>query len=316
MKNEINVDFSIIICTIDRNRMVVALVDQIIENHKLFNYEIVIVENSGNRNLVEDLRSKIKKVQCSERILVVETTPGLAHARNLGFQICSGKFIVFLDDDIEIHSNFLDPLSSIFGRDQEIVGIGGRILGDIPKHNSRLERYLVTQEGKVKKSGRAYWFYGEITEKEVDWIPGCFMAYRRRVLLSLQFNIGLENGPTGGYSLGEDLDFSLKAASLGKLVATPRIEVIHNLALNQRTNWKFMDEGIGRLLAHLTRNFPGKIKLSWVVTYLLLDFIRALVSKVVPGIDPRNRVPWERILSFYAEMKNPILLTKIDGEDK
>jgi GT2 family glycosyltransferase len=303
-----NCEFSIIICTINRASLVMNLVSNLIELHAKSNFEIVIVENSGDDALFEELNERVVKLKTKEKLYLVKSYPGLPTARNLGVSVSSGEFIVFLDDDIYFEKNFLDTLKSIFYRDDEVVGVGASIQNATLDFNKPRFCFANHREGKITKSGRAFWFTNLEGESDVDWIPGCFMAYRRRIFESIRFDPNLQKGPTKGYALGEDLDFSLRANKFGKLIATGEIRINHNFAKNGREDWDTMDPALGRLLAHLARSQKEKVRFSNAITFLVFSSIYIAITRIVPKIDGRNRRILGRISAFVSECNTPTLI--------
>ena len=138
------------------------------------------------------------------------------------------------------------------------------------------------------------------------------MAYRLKVINDFRFETRLENGPLGGYALGEDLDFSHRVSKVSKLLYLGNISIFHKLAPNNRTNWLRMDEGIGRLRAFLLNRFPEDLRISRVIFSLIIegsfDLIRIHVTRkknVGEGY-----VHFTRLRSFYLERRECKLLSK------
>jgi GT2 family glycosyltransferase len=303
-----NFEFSIIICTINRASLVISLVLNLIELHVKSDFEIIIVENSGNDALFEELNDRLTKLETKRKLHLIKSNPGLPTARNLGVSVSSGEFIVFLDDDIYFEENFLDTLKSIFSRDDEVVGVGALIQNATRGFDRPTLCFVNQREGKIAKSGRAFWFTNLKGESDVDWIPGCFMAYRRRIFEFIGFDPNLQKGPTKGYALGEDLDFSLRANKLGKLIATGEIRINHSFAQNGREDWETMDPALGRLLAHLARSQKEKVRFSNAITFLVFSSIYIAITRIVPKIDGRNRRILGRISAFVSECNTPTLI--------
>src|SRR5262249_39652989 len=64
---------------------------------------------------------------------------------------------------------------------------------------------------------------------EGDWLPGCGMMWKTATVLNVGFNEDFE-----GYSLGEDLDFSLRAGREGRLFIAPAARLKHLHAADGR----------------------------------------------------------------------------------
>jgi GT2 family glycosyltransferase len=139
---------------------------------------------------------------------VVQGTRGLTKQRNAGFRALppATKYVLFLDDDVELAPNYLASMESLFDQHADIVlASGGVCAADGP----RLGR-AVTREEAI-----AGVLQHRCEDKAVpsEGAYGCNMFVRRSVLESEGFD---ERLPLEGWL--EDYDFSVRCARRGRVV--------------------------------------------------------------------------------------------------
>ena len=95
----------------------------------------------------------------------------------------------------------------------------------------------------------------------------------------------------------------------GGLEAIGHVAIIHNLAVNNRRNWKLMDEGIGRWTAYLQRTKPELINQKIVLILFIFDSIKIQVANIISTFRGHKeyRDPFRRVRSYKAEVLNPTL---------
>ena len=161
------------------------------------------------------------------RTLTVKRT-GVVAAMNVGLDAARGDIICFIDDDAVPHSDWLAKIETHFLRDPELVGLGGRDRMYIEKDK------LV--EGKKRVVGKLQWFGRMIANhhlgvgkpREVDFLKGVNMSYRRKAIENMHFDRRMKG--TGAQTHFE-LSFCLTLKRAGcKLVYDPQIVVDHYLA--------------------------------------------------------------------------------------
>lgn len=319
-----NYSHTVVVCTRDR----VAEIVEFLENFsKISNFELVkviIVENSISKENAQTLRKLIEAAPQFSNVRVIQSLPGLARARNASFSLLSSNIVHFMDDDLGLPTNYFEYIDEVFVKYPQIAGLAPHIENNVNKSNVRLRvmiekalGYVFRTEGKLSKSGRARWIPKSGKQYEVEWLPGCCMVYRTDAITNIKFDTGLENGPLGGYALGEDLEFSHRISKRAKLIGLGEISVQHKLAPNDRTNWIKMDEGIGRLRASILAKFPDDVRLSRILLSLLLagafDFIRIKITR--KKTVSKNYIQFTRLRYFLMERTEPKLVT-LEAEDE
>lgn len=99
-----------------------ALKNQTLADH---NWELILIDNASSPSI--KLSDFIDSGPANLR-LVVEQKLGLTSARRRGFSEAKGEFIVLVDDDNELDSNYLAYVMAIFEDYPGIGSIGGKVL--------------------------------------------------------------------------------------------------------------------------------------------------------------------------------------------
>jgi glycosyltransferase involved in cell wall biosynthesis len=115
--------FSVIICTYNPDkRLILRALKSITGQQKSssFSSETIVVDNNSTNLFFEDEEIKKAMAAITSFKLVKETKQGLAHARLKGFSEAGGQWIVFVDDDNELESNYLIKLQEAISSNPEV----------------------------------------------------------------------------------------------------------------------------------------------------------------------------------------------------
>ena len=90
------------------------------------NLEIIFVDNASTDNSVDYVVNNYK----DNRIKIIQNDKnyGVPGGRNIGFKSSKGEFIVFLDNDTEVDSNWLKELVKVFESDSKIAVAQAKLL--------------------------------------------------------------------------------------------------------------------------------------------------------------------------------------------
>jgi cellulose synthase/poly-beta-1,6-N-acetylglucosamine synthase-like glycosyltransferase len=184
--------------------------------------EVVVVlrrDDLPSRDLLEEFASRLPTLARLE-----VDAPGQVHALNSGLAVVRGDIVAITDDDAAPRPDWLARIADWFGKDARIGGVGGR---DWVHHGERLEDGARPVVGKLQWYGRCIGNHhlGVGEAREVDFLKGANMSYRRRALGSLRFDSLLRGS---GAQVHNDLAFSLAVRRRGwKLVYDPAVAVDH-----------------------------------------------------------------------------------------
>jgi len=228
---------SIIICTKDRKDDLFKAIRSI-EAQTRIPDELIIVDAS----ISQDFRSELLETFNRINIKYLHASPGLTKQRNLGIRASSGDIIVFFDDDVILHTEYLFYIEKVFAEDLEnkIGGAMGKII-NINKNSLRFKLnqlyskiFFLTSEGngKLKSSGLPTHPFTLHSKNpiEVEVLSGAQMAYRREIFKYEMFDEKLST-----YSYLEDVDFSYRIFKRGyKLIYQPKALIEHMVSLVSR----------------------------------------------------------------------------------
>jgi GT2 family glycosyltransferase len=288
----------IIICTQERTDALRKILTSLSLCLHIEAIEITVIENSPKFDNYE----KVAKV-CAEygtilKINLLHSLPGLPRSRNLGIDSTEAQILTFLDDDVRVPSHYFIQMDSFLSQNPSFSGYGPRIAGTRTGH-----RELTKNAGRVTKSGRSYWFVKSNQVQWADWLPGCAMTFRREAIGNLRFNPQLENGPAGGYALGEDVDFGIRFSRTNKIGFDPQNEIIHELSIQNRSSAYKMELAIGAWHAYLVKNYSDQVKFSKSFAWILLSSIKYLLI----NLRSKNSYKFPRVRAFFEEIHNPKL---------
>jgi GT2 family glycosyltransferase len=163
----------------------------------------------------QDLKAETLRMQ---GVCFVAGPLGLTFQRNTGVASVHRDcdLINFLDDDVELHPNYLRNGCEFMVQHPEVVGIsdGGMIAnGASTGELSRSEAIRLVKSSQEDTSGRFWPRYG---------LYGCDMMVRRGVAEKTPFDTRLRY-----YALYEDLDFSARCGRLGLLAGVAGCQIVH-----------------------------------------------------------------------------------------
>lgn len=149
---------------------------------------------------------------------------GQVNALNAGLGAAEGDIVAITDDDAAPRPDWLQRIEMHFERDPVLGGVGGR---DWVHHGS------MTIDGAASLVGKVQWFgrlagnhhLGVGPAREVDFLKGANMSYRRKAINGLVFDQQLQGR---GAQVCNDLAFSLAIRNSGwKLIYDPSVAVDH-----------------------------------------------------------------------------------------
>lgn len=185
--------------------------------------------------------------------------------------------IVFLDDDIYFSTKQLE-LGVIFLLENHHCGLSPLIINE--NESCKLNRSSIgikdifLKQGKISSAGENSWINQHNVQNTwftTDWLPGGAAIYNWKMIQELRFSPELENSMLGGYALGDDVDFSIRANAFGDIGCLTTIQVIHSSPVSSHRDFLKIVQARGRWKAFLLRRFPNRFSLTRI---LALELIR------------------------------------------
>jgi glycosyltransferase involved in cell wall biosynthesis len=210
-------EVSFIVCT--RNRVAVLepcikSIQTACRSHAAFTAELVVVDNGSTDRTAERLAS-IASASNIPITIVLEPRRGLAAARNAGLERARGRVLVFVDDDCEVHGDYLRHLQRHYATGERVIR-GGRVeLGDARDLPFTIKRSRVRERltPDVHPGG---------------FVLGCNMTMHRDVAARIGY-FDERFGAGGPLRSAEDTDYLVRAVLLGIPVEyVPDMTIFHH----------------------------------------------------------------------------------------
>jgi GT2 family glycosyltransferase len=149
------------------------------------NFEIIVVDDAstdGSVEYVEHLRladSRLNLIRSSRRL-------GIAEGRNVGIRAAKGKFLFFLDNDVEVDSNCLDDLVMTLECDESIGAAQSKVLFLERRGIINSAGGFVDLCGDVRLRGLLKDDNGDYDQiSEISFASGCALFASRKALLEI-----------------------------------------------------------------------------------------------------------------------------------
>jgi glycosyltransferase involved in cell wall biosynthesis len=259
---------SVIVCTYNRDKYLYKALSHIASNdYPADDYEIVLVNNNSTDNtLAEAERLKLAYPNINITI-VTEQQNGLSFARNRGIEESKGDFLVFLDDDTAVGSNYLHNISKNLAKHPDAIAFGGKVVPifetGIPKWVScwTMPLFAVTDKGE-----------GTLAFKGQSYPVGANMGVKRSAFEkygTFDTQLGRKRDMLLG---GEEKDFFYRLkADKQKIYYFGNISVEHLIPETRTTSDYIKSIGIGigiseRIRIRKQNSIQRSIKVLWEIT--------------------------------------------------
>lgn len=295
--------FSLIICTYQRPKALLGLLNSV-QEQELYPNEIIVVDAS-----LDDATEIVlieKKHKNLSYYLVSKADRGLTKQRNFGISKVAedSEVVCFLDDDTILEKDYFKNLITLFSCNPNINGVGGVATNENrwkkkrPKKKYANKVYYEFENYVIKRgsrhilrnklglgsnelpgvmpefsNGTSYGY--PLTGKyyEVDLLIGMSMSFRKQVTDSIKFSTYFE-----GYGLYEDADFSIRALEFGENVLATNVQLEHHHHPDGRPNQYQYGKMVVRNGWYVWRvKYPNpsfKARFKWNAIILLLIVIR------------------------------------------
>ncbi|SNT02061.1 hypothetical protein SAMN05421640_2037 [Ekhidna lutea] len=180
---QIELDLSIVIINYNTNELTRDCIASIKENNHSLNYEIIVIDNSSQKEDPEDIKAAYPEIN----LITSDENLGFGRANNIGIKISKGKYILLLNSDTIILddclSNCLEFMKSEHAKSNNIGLIGCKVLNEDRTHQPSIFRdhdpltYFLTSNlvlSHLSISRNAFDF--EKTQI-VSGVSGCFMMF-------------------------------------------------------------------------------------------------------------------------------------------
>lgn len=208
---------SIIIPTKDREKELNRCLDSL-SKQTLMPDEIIIVDASKEL-------TKLTKQNKDYNLIHISAKPGSARQRNIGVKKAKGDILLFLDDDVILHPDYILELKRFYKKNENCTGATGKITN--AKKSIFIKNFFMLDgttfgRGRMLPSGFQVLPIGDV-ETQTEVLSGCNFSCRKEIFNQLS---GFDNFFTG-YSFMEDIEFSYRISRRYKLFYLPQCQLIH-----------------------------------------------------------------------------------------
>lgn len=236
---------SFIIPTFGRSESVLyRTIDSILNSNEIksteFEYEIFIIDQNypsldfNKYNNVEKIYvdSNLIKIKDKNKIFhLYGMPPSVTKAKNTALDVATGDYLIFFDDDIEVHEYCIKNYIQVLDSNSNIGFLGGReIVPDVSAQRKKWKslildflqlftdnsdhEYMFNGKyiGRIKPNSTMFWNFNVDTEKliRIDSARGCNWATTKSALGDLRFDPNFK-----GSALREETDLYLRILSKG-----------------------------------------------------------------------------------------------------
>ena len=220
----------IILCWNDRN-VIIDCLESISSSTRSVEFEVIISDNGSTDGSVELIRSRFPWVKIVEN----GRNARFAKGNNVGIRASRGEYSLILNPDTLIHDGALDSIVSFADRRPDVGAFGCQVLNSDGSYQVSARPFASIRGEWVaafylRKLGHLHWWFKSDTyvgwdgssERTVDWLSGCFILVRTRLLNAL-----------GGFDerffyYYEDMDLCRRIWQAGySIVYTPEATITH-----------------------------------------------------------------------------------------
>jgi GT2 family glycosyltransferase len=211
---------TVIIPTYNREQQLVDTIRYVLAN-TYPEFEVIVVDQTKEHT--PEITAALHAFKGDARFRYIQLpVANLPYARNVGLYAAKGQVIIYVDDDVELESDFIARHTKPY-QDSEVGAVGGRILTQ--GYESEDHATEVAPIGRLSKYGPIQGhFYREGPICDIEWGMGCNMSFRYGALMEVG---GFDERYTG-VAKHEDADAFVRVRQQGyKAVFAPSAKLIH-----------------------------------------------------------------------------------------
>jgi len=239
------------------------------------NYEVIIVDNNSTDDSIEF----VKNTYPSMMLIKLDRNYGFAEPNNIGAKNAKGELLLFLNNDTEVNTNFIEKMVKVLIQDPKIAICQSLLL----KPNNDID----SSGDYIDELGRAYSSRKKLKDvKEILSARGASMMVRKDSFWDLG---GFDKKFFASF---EDVDICWRAWLWGyKVVLVPDSIVHHKVGSTvQKISSQVRFHGVKNSLVLRLTNFETSFALSSIMKSFFVVILRKLFRiQVVP--DPEEAPP-------------------------
>jgi GT2 family glycosyltransferase len=206
-----------------------VIVDQSTTDESRRRVERLVADGPGARTLVR------------LRYIHDPAIPGAAVARNRAMAAADGVVWLFLDDDMEPESDFVEQLLVVYETHPAVGGVSGIITNYArPSLAFRTWSWLFLRGPFHDERQAIYWRAEQLRHQDpipVTKFGSGLMSFRADLVRSVRFDDSLRGLPPG-----EDVDFCVRLGAAARLVIAPAARIAHQPSTSGRSEEYWVKE--------------------------------------------------------------------------
>jgi len=269
--------FSIIIVNYNGKKYLAKCLNSIFKN-KYSKFEIIIVDNKSTDGSVDFVIDNFSRNLSKIKIVKLNKNYGPAYARNKGFEKSVGKLICFLDNDTQVHPNWLTNAKKLFDSDKKIGCIQSKLLLLEQPNKIDYVGELLGNLGFLKSTAQ----YGEIDNGQYDSSNSILAAKSAGMFIRRQAFIDAGKFDSDYFIFMEESDLGWRTWLAGyKNVFCPQSIVYHRFSSTKDivdpnfNNYLVRFHGTKNYIQTLIKNLSFRYLLKILPVHLILWFCLA-----------------------------------------
>ncbi len=290
-------DVSVVIPVFNKLELTRLCIESILRYSAQASFEIILVDNGST----DRTREWLKKQAAAGRLKAILNQQNLGFSRgcNVGAEASSGRYILFLNNDMEVTPNWLDPMVTTLDNDPAVGITGAKLL--FPDNTIQHAGVALVQneDPKVESLSGEHIAY----QKPVNY-PDASQARYLQIVTGAALMIRWEifsdlAGFSSDYWNGnEDVDLCLRAGEAGwKVVYRPESVIIHYESQSGPERWTHVRENVrlfnktwkGRAKADMFRT-TDKEALQPTADNQIRSYTERRIIRAVPTTEGKDTV--------------------------
>ena len=217
---------SVIIPTYGREEVLRSTLESVLkQDYPMF--EVVVADQT--RQHQPETQALLDNLAATEQIQLYSLNwASLPGARNYAVERAKGEIILFIDDDVELPSGFLQAHARNYQTDSDIGAVAGRVFDRMKLADARSDLKIEYLPPEAMDPGIA-WYYIDLVHtvkpQQVLTARGCNMSFRREIFE--QYNLRFDERFRGS-AVREESDFCLRIRKTGlKIWYDPEAHLVH-----------------------------------------------------------------------------------------
>ncbi len=237
-------DVSVVIPVFNKLELTRICIESILKHGAQASFEIIIVDNGST-----DGTSKWLKKQAADgnlKAILNEKNLGFSRGCNVGAEASSGRYILFLNNDMAVSPHWLDPMVTILDNDPAVGITGAKLL--FPDTTIQHAGVSLVQYEDPQRKGLAGM---HLEYKKPSSTPGANQAQYMQIVTGAALMVRQEiffelaGFSTEFWNGNEDVDLCLRAGEAGwKVVYQPESVITHFESQSGPERWSRVGENV------------------------------------------------------------------------